>query len=268
MLYETHMHTPLCRHAVGEPEEYAAVARQVGLVGITVTCHNPLPNRIARHIRMDESQFPEYLELVERARRKLAGKVDVRLGLEADYLPGLEEYLRAQLASAPFDYVLGSVHPHMAEYQKLYFRGSVSGFQCTYFEHLADAAETRLFDCLAHPDIVKIQHPDQWDFATIQPAVETALDRIAATGVAMELNTSGAYKTLPEFNPGSDMLSLMLERNIPVVIGADAHLPARTGDLFSVALEMLAHIGFQTVSYFIARQRIDVSIKSARRRIA
>ena len=24
LLYESHMHTPLCKHAVGEPEEYAA----------------------------------------------------------------------------------------------------------------------------------------------------------------------------------------------------------------------------------------------------
>ena len=26
LLYQTHMHTPLCHHAVGLPEDYAAVA--------------------------------------------------------------------------------------------------------------------------------------------------------------------------------------------------------------------------------------------------
>ncbi len=39
VLYETHMHTPLCRHAKGEPEEYALMAEQRGLRGIVVTCH-------------------------------------------------------------------------------------------------------------------------------------------------------------------------------------------------------------------------------------
>ena len=41
MLYEMHMHTPLCKHAIGEPEEYAAMAERRGLAGIAVTCHNP-----------------------------------------------------------------------------------------------------------------------------------------------------------------------------------------------------------------------------------
>ena len=30
ILYESHSHTPLCRHAKGEPEEYAEVALQRG----------------------------------------------------------------------------------------------------------------------------------------------------------------------------------------------------------------------------------------------
>ena len=41
VLYEMHMHTPLCKHAHGEPEDYAEVAKQRGLKGIVVTDHNP-----------------------------------------------------------------------------------------------------------------------------------------------------------------------------------------------------------------------------------
>ena len=37
VLYEQHMHTPLCKHARGEPGDYAAVAEQRGLKGIVVT---------------------------------------------------------------------------------------------------------------------------------------------------------------------------------------------------------------------------------------
>ena len=43
MLYESHCHTPLCGHATGEPEEYAAMAELRGLKGIIFTCHAPLP---------------------------------------------------------------------------------------------------------------------------------------------------------------------------------------------------------------------------------
>ena len=36
ILYETHMHTPLCKHARGKPAEYAAAARERRLAGIIV----------------------------------------------------------------------------------------------------------------------------------------------------------------------------------------------------------------------------------------
>ena len=44
LLYESHCHTPLCKHAFGEPEEYAAMALRRGLKGIIFTCHCPLPD--------------------------------------------------------------------------------------------------------------------------------------------------------------------------------------------------------------------------------
>ena len=37
-----HMHTPLCRHAVGEPTEYAARAVALGLKEIGFTDHSPM----------------------------------------------------------------------------------------------------------------------------------------------------------------------------------------------------------------------------------
>ena len=51
LLYESHSHTPLCKHARGEPEEYAAVAEARGLKGIIFTCHCPLPDGISHGFR-------------------------------------------------------------------------------------------------------------------------------------------------------------------------------------------------------------------------
>jgi histidinol-phosphatase (PHP family) len=120
-------------------------------------------------------------------------------------------------------------------------------YQKTYFQHLAQAAESGLFDTLSHPDLVKNEAPDEWDFARIRPDVERALDRIARTGVAMELNTSGLNKAFPEMNPGRDMLRLMAERGVPVVLGADAHRAERVADRFEEALWMLEAAGFREV---------------------
>lgn len=259
------MHTPLCRHAEGEPEEYAAVAEARGLRGIIVTCHNPLPNGQSKGVRMSEAEFPQYLGIVQRARAAWAGRIDVRLGLECDYMPGLEGYLAAQTASAPFDYLLGSVHPHLGEYRRAYLGDDPIAFFRIYFEHLAMAAETRLFDCLSHPDLVKNVLPQRWDVQLLLPDIRRALDRIAAAGCAMELNTSGVNKEVPEMNPGPLILSEMRSRGIPVVVGADAHVPQRVADGFERAYDLLEQAGYRHVSHYLDRRRVDLPIDRARR---
>jgi histidinol-phosphatase (PHP family) len=263
LLYESHCHTPLCKHASGTPSDYAAVAEQRGLKGLIVTCHGPLPDGLGLEHRMGPDEFDEYVDLVARAREEFADRVDVRLGLESDFLPGMEKWAEKLHERASLHHVLGSVHMQMWFYKDRFFTGDMFAYQQTYFDHLAQAAETGLFDTLSHPDLVKNESPEHWQFARIQPYIERALDRIAKTGVAMELNTSGLNKSLPEMNPGPRMLALMQQRGIPVVIGADAHHPRRVADRFEQALQMLDELGFETVSYFLDRRRQEVPIEAA-----
>lgn len=263
LLYESHSHTTLCKHATGEPEEYAAMAELRGLKGIIFTCHSPLPGGFASEVRMAPEQFEDYVAMIARAREAFAGRVDVRLGLESDYYPGVEPWLEKLHAREPLHHVLGSVHYQMRDYRALYWRGDLAAYQEIYYEHLALSAETGLFDTLAHPDLIKNEAPDRWSFEKVRPHVERALDRIAATGVAMELNTSGAFKALREMNPSPSQLRLMRERGIPVVIGADAHTPQRVADGYAVALRTLLAAGYANVSYFLDRKRHDVPIADA-----
>ncbi len=263
LLYESHSHTPLCKHARGEPEEYAAVAEARGLKGIIITCHCPLPDGISHAVRMAPEQYESYVAAVARARASFAGRVDVRLGLESDFYPGVEPWLEKLHARVPLHHVLGSVHTQVPDYRGRYFNGDYFAYQQTYFEHLAQSAETGLFDTLAHPDLVKNEAPHEWDFVRIEPFILRSLDRIAKTGVAMELNTSGVNKALPEINPGPRILAMIRERGIPIVIGADAHRPERVGDGYASALRQLDALGFREVSFFLDRKRQTVPIAAA-----
>lgn len=264
LLYETHAHTPLCKHAVGRPEEYAAVAEERGLRGIVFTCHNPMPNGFSAGIRMGVGELDEYVEMVAIARDAWEGRVDVRLGLEADYFAGYERWVEEQLASKEFHYVLGSVHPQIAEFRQRYWNDDPVDVQRIYFQLLADAAETRLFDSISHPDLIKNETPNDWLPTTIMDQIRRTLDRIAAAGVAMELNTSGVNKVIPEMNPFPEMLAEIACREIPIVIGADAHEPDRVADRFELAIDLLAECGFTNVSYFLDRVRHDVKLENAR----
>ena len=263
ILFESHSHTPLCNHANGDPSEYAAVALTRGLRGLIVTCHNPMPGGFSHHVRMREDQFDEYVDLVAKTRDEWQGRVDVRLGLEADYFEGCEAYLEKQLASADFHFVLGSVHPQISEFRAKYWQPDAVDVQRTYFRLLAQSAETGLFDSLAHPDLIKNETSNSWYPEAIMNDIRYALDRIAATGVAMELNTSGVNKTISEMNPFPAMLKEMCQRNIPITLGADAHAADRVADGYGTALQLLVECGFTHVNFFLERKRQQVLIDDA-----
>jgi len=264
LVYETHMHTPLCRHAQGEPSEYAEEALRKGLKGITVTCHAPLPEGYSPNVRMYREQWQEYVDLVAATREAYAGRLDVMLGIESDFMPGLESWLEELHARDPLNYVIGSIHPQTPEYQQEYFHGDWKAFQRQYFHSLAEAAESGLYDSISHPDLVKNLAPGEYDFEDLLETIRSSLDRIAATGLAMELNTSGLLKTVPEMNPSPSILREMKERDIPVVVGADAHNPTRVAADYPEAYRLLEEAGYDEVNYFKERKRISIPIANAR----
>lgn len=259
------MHTPLCKHALGDPEDYAERGLERGLAGIIMTCHSPMPNRFSHAVRMAPTQFDDYVSLINRAAGAMARHgFEVKLGMESDWFPGMEPWLTDLHQRADFHYILGSVHYHIPEYRDAFWDGDAMGFQERYFQHQAEAAETGLFDAISHPDLVKNAFPNTWDFETIAPAIAEMLDRIQACGVAMELNTSGLHKTVREMNPGPEMLAMMAERGIPVVIGSDSHQAHRVSANFEQALDALEKAGYSEVSFFHERQRQALPISIAR----
>ena len=115
LLYESHCHTPLCKHAFGEPDEYALVALDRGFKGITFTCHCPLPGGYSASVRMAPEQFDDYVAMIHSTREKFAGRLDVRLGLESDYFPGVEPCLEELHSRVPLSHVLGSIHYQVSD---------------------------------------------------------------------------------------------------------------------------------------------------------
>ena len=262
-VFDSHMHTPLCGHAIGEPEAYAARALEQGLKGIVFTCHSPMPAGFWPQVRMREAEFDDYVAIIGRCREAFAGDLEVRLGIESDYFPGFEGWIEKLHRRAEFHHCLGSVHWQGPEYGARFNSQDEQAFRKAYWENLAASAETGLFDTLAHPDLIKNYRSATWRFEDWADEITAALDRIARTGVAMELNTSGLHKVFREMNPGPPMLRLMSERKIPVVIGSDSHIPRRVGENFAAALEMLRDAGYETVSVFENRRRKDLSLGGA-----
>lgn len=178
----------------------------------------------------------------------------VKLGLEVDYVPGREDETREILAPYPWDYLLGSVHfidglgvdgeePRMLDVLGLDESWRV------YFETLAAAARSGLFDSLSHPDLVKIfgERPASFDYGSVVAA-------IAESGVAVEVSTAGLRKPVRELYPHPEFLGACREAGVPATLASDAHSPDVVGRDFDRALELLRSVGYDTVTVFEQRR--------------
>ena len=193
----------------------------------------------------------KYVQAVVSARGR---GLPVKLGLEVDYVRGREEETRELLAPYPWDYLLGSVHfidglGVDGEEPRLLDVFGVDEAWRVYFETLAAAARSGLFDALSHPDLVKIfgVRPDSFDYAAIA-------DAIAESGVAVEVSTAGLRKPVGELYPDPAFLAACREREVPVTLASDAHSPDVVGRDFDRALELMRSAGYETVTVFEQRQ--------------
>jgi len=259
-----HMHTPLCRHAVGEPVEYARHAAGLGLTEIGFSDHSPMRQDDFDNWRMRADQLDEYVAKVNLARKEFP-QLTIRLALEVDYLPGQEEWIRELAARHPWDYFIGSVHyvsdswdidnpAKLSEWKK---RDAFEVWQI-YFERLALAAASGLFEIIGHCDLPKKFgiRPQQ----DCTPLYRHFLAAAAKAGCAIELNTAGLRKDCKEIYPARSLLQLAFENRVPITFGSDAHAPAEVGMDFTAAVELARSVGYTEACRFHRRRRESVQL--------
>jgi histidinol-phosphatase (PHP family) len=253
-----HMHTPLCRHATGEPVDYARQALAIGLTEIGFSDHSPMRQDNFDNWRMNFSQLDEYVEKVRRARTNFP-QLTIRLALEVDYLPGQEDWIRELAARHPWDYFIGSVHyvsdswdidnpAKLSEWKK---RDAFEVWQI-YFERLTLAAKSKLFEIIGHCDL-----PKKFGIRPARdctPLYETFLNAAAQAGCAIELNTAGLRKDCREIYPSRRILQLALQKNVPITFGSDAHAPGEVGMDFAEAVQLARETGYKNSRRFQQRK--------------
>jgi histidinol-phosphatase (PHP family) len=259
-----HMHTPLCRHAVGEPVELAAQAVKLGLPEIGFSDHNPMPRDDFDDWRMRSDQLDEYVEKVAKARRDFPN-LTIKLALETDYLPGYEDWIRDLARRHPWDYFLGSVH-YVSETwaidspQQLSLWRERDPFETwsVYFERLTMAAESGLFEIIGHADLCKkfCFYPKQ----DCTPMFTRFLQAARRSGVAIELNTAGLRKDCKEIYPSQPFLELAFAAGVPITFGSDAHAPGEVGMNFAEAVAVARKVGYTRTCRFTQRQRYETAL--------
>src|ERR1043166_2271043 len=243
-----HMHTPLCRHAVGEPTEYAARAVALGLGEIGFTDHSPMRRDDFDNWRMRADQLDDYVDKVRRAQRDHP-QLTIRLGLEVDFIPGHEDWIRELAARHSWDYFIGSVHYVSDSWdldnpEKLSRWKERDAFEVwnIYFERLTMAAESKLFEIIGHADL-----PKKFGFIPRRdctPLFEKFLDAAKKSDLAIELNTAGLRKDCKEIYPSPQIVQLAHQREVAITFGSDAHAPGEVGMDMSKAVELARITGY------------------------
>jgi len=181
--------------------------------------------------------------------------IELRLGIEADYIPGSEKELKSLVTRPELDYTIGSIHyidgwpfdhpDHKHEFGKR----DIDEIYTRYAEILISMVKTGLFDIVGHLDLVKIwgHRPRQQDPAYY---LEPVLNAIQQSDMAVEINSAGLRKPVAEIYPAVDLVKLMFEKNIPIIFGSDAHHPEQVGEGLQEACLLALNAGYRSlVSY-------------------
>jgi len=262
-----HTHTPRCKHAIGSVRDYALIAVKMGLKEIGLSDHAPMPADFDHSWRMHRNELEDYQQEIEQVRNEFAAALTIRTGIEVDYYPGTESYIREMIGSYDWDYIIGSVH-YIGQWG-FDNEAEIDGWQnrdieqtyCAYFELLADSACSGLFDIIGHPDLVKkFGHRPPLGSRKVRDAEESMLQAVKQSDCALEISSAGLRKPVGEVYPHARIIVRAAELKIPFSFGSDAHAPGEVGHGMDLCLRMLQTCGVNRICCFKQRQRTFIPL--------
>jgi histidinol-phosphatase (PHP family) len=259
MIYKTdyHIHSSYS-DGRSAPEDYIAPAIAAGLSEIGFSDHLTLFKDLEDWNMNPENIFP-YINHIK-ALRENEPNIKIKTGLEVDYIEGKEIEIRKFLSDFSFDYLIGSVH-YLGEKTvdvgpEFYEGKSIDKLFEAYFDSVCAAASSGLFDIIGHCDLIRIY--GYKSSSGIEHLYRKLAETMKTHNVAFEVNTNGRNRPLADFYPDRKFLYIFREKNIPLCVNSDAHMPSRIGQYFDEAYELLRYIGFTEMAVFDKRVRTMV----------
>ena len=277
-LVDYHTHTAVTidgRMTVAQACERAAA---VGLREIAFTNHAMLTQpdydisaeALVSHweqIQVCQSQYPQ---------------LKIRLGLEMDYYIGREDEIAAviqqyeNLIGRRFDFVLGAVHTlhdvffsSQKHAPELFERYEIVTLYRDYFALLTRAVQSRLFDVMAHADLIKKyvgELSPRVPFEQYRDAAASFIDALLESGVGIEINTKGVKLRVGEVYPSEELLALYVAQarargSAPILtLGSDAHKVDDVGARCAEGVAALRRAGAYTLTLFERRRLIPFAL--------
>jgi histidinol-phosphatase (PHP family) len=224
---------------------YCEVAKGHGIRQMGITEHDRY---------LDDIDLTAFQEVREKFQ-----DVELRLGIEIDFVPGKEEDMDRFATALPYDYVIGSVHRVGGEevdhpdHKEIYAKWDTYDLYEAYYENVRKAALSGRFDVLGHPDLIKIfrRFPD----TDITNMLEETADAVAESGIVVDVNAAGLRKPIGEIYPSRGFLEMFHRRGVPIILSSDAHAPEEVAAGYDKSLELVHDVGYREVVTFKDRER-------------
>ena len=267
-MYCYHTHTHFC-DGTSAPELYAKNALQLHFHSLGFSGHAPLP--FTNNFAITPSQLTQYCDEIKSLQLKYQDKLNVLLGLEMDYIPGISIPFEELIKKCQLNYTIGSVHfVSNSAKEKLWFidgpkreiwdkgleevmEGDIKGGVNLYYRQIQEMIEREKPDIVGHLDKIMMYNAHRYfseNESWYRYLVIETLEKIHQRGAILEINTRGLYKkNCEQLFPSETFLPIIKEMGIPVIISADAHDPSEIGLLFTQTHHLLLSKGFEKIYY-------------------
>lgn len=267
-LTNLHTHTVYCDGKC-TTEEMIQAAIKCNFQSIGISTHGPVPFFTDWNIQ--EFNIERYIEEVTLLKEKYMDEIDVFLGMELDYIPGVGFDERIRSIMGRLDYYIGSVHfmgkPNREgrmwtiDYTieelllgiKENFHGNVRLAVEAYYNLISEMAERYQPPVIGHIDLIKKLNKNNLLFDENENwyiiAIEKCLDTIKNTKSIIEINTGGISRnyTLEQY-PSTFILKMIKKKEIPVMINSDAHTAEGINCKFEEMQDLVKVLGFGRLS--------------------
>ncbi len=254
MIANYHTHTKRCHHAIGEDEDYVKAAIKMGLKTLGFSDHSPwnYQSGFKPRMRMELKEFEGYLKSIRELKVKYADKINILVGVEAEYFPEYMEWFRNFKKEYELDYVLFGNHFYPDDEKGRYFGRACDDddFLKVYVNNCIDGLNTGLYNYLAHPDLF-MRSRDYFDEMCLW-ASEKICAYAKERDVILEYNLEGLRNGSYGYEigyPSVDFWKVAQKYKVKAIVGVDAHDPRslENSERIDYAYQFLNSLGLEVV---------------------
>ena len=240
-----HTHTFRCGHASGTEREYIENAIAAGFDTLGFSDHAPYVFRDGYYsgFRMRPELQEDYVTTLLALREEYKGKIDIKIGYEAEYYPEFFEDFLKLITRYPVDYLIMGQHFIENEMTGKYSGVSSDdeGYLKQYVDQVIEGMKTGVYTYVAHPDLMNYTGSDEIYAKHYSRLIENAKEM----NIPLEINLLGVRDH--RAYPHEKFFKLCGEIGAEVCIGSDAHEAAVTADIpsFNIAQDMIEKYGLK-----------------------